>query len=237
MVVALLAFTGAARAQTTDLLLVLAADVSRSVDETEFVLQRKGYSAAVTDPRVLAAIRGGTTGTIAICFIEWSGAGEQNIVADWTVIHDEEDAGGFAAAILAAPRSFIGRTSISGAIDFAMERLAAAEPHSNRRIIDISGDGTNNSGRPVTDARDEAITQGVTINGLAIINDRPNPGYAYHTQPPGGLPEWYRQNVIGGPGAFLRVIDDFHSFADAITNKLVSEIAALERPTSGVMSD
>jgi hypothetical protein len=237
MVVALLAFTGAARAQTTDLLLVLAADVSRSVDETEFVLQRKGYSAAVTDPRVLAAIRGGTTGTIAICFIEWSGAGEQNIVADWTVIHDEEDAGGFAAAILAAPRSFIGRTSISGAIDFAMERLAAAEPHSNRRIIDISGDGTNNSGRPVTDARDEAITQGVTINGLAIINDRPNPGYAFHTQPPGGLPEWYRQNVIGGPGAFLRVIDDFHSFADAITNKLVSEIAALERPTSGVMSD
>jgi hypothetical protein len=180
----------------------------------------------LTDPRVLAAIRGGTTGTIAICFVEWSGAGEQNVVADWVVIHDEEDAGGLAAAIIAAPRSFIGRTSISGAIDFAMERFAAAEPRANRHIIDISGDGTNNSGRPVTDARDEAIGKGVTINGLAIVNDKPNPGYAFHTQPPGGLPEWYRQNVIGGPGAFLRVVEDFHSFADAMTNKLVSEIAA-----------
>jgi Protein of unknown function (DUF1194) len=213
------------RAQVTDLLLILAADVSRSIDEGEFTLQRKGYSTALTDPRVLAAIRGGRTGSIAICFIEWSGAGEQNVVADWTVIHDEEDAGGLAATILAAPRSYIGRTSISGAIDFAMERFAAAEPQASRHVIDISGDGTNNSGRPVTDARDEAVGQGVTINGLAIINDRPNPGYAFHTQPPGGLPEWYRQNVIGGPGAFLRVVEDFHSFADAITNKLVSEIA------------
>jgi len=227
MVLALLALPGPARAQSTDLLLVLAADVSRSIDESEFALQRKGYSAAVTDPRVLAAIRGGTTGTIAICFVEWSGAGEQNVVADWTVIHDEEDAGGLAAAILAAPRSFIGRTSISGAIDFAMERLAAAQPRAGRHIIDISGDGTNNSGRPVTEARDQALAEGVTINGLAIINDKPNPGYAFHTQPPGGLAEWYRQNVIGGPGAFLRVVDDFHSFADAMTNKLVSEIAVL----------
>jgi hypothetical protein len=216
---------GGARAQTTDLLLVLAADVSRSIDESEFALQRKGYSSALTDPRVLAAIRGGSTGTIAICFVEWSGAGEQNVVADWTVIRDEEDDGGLAAAILAAPRSFIGRTSISGAIDFAMERFAAAQPRANRHIIDISGDGTNNSGRPVTDARDQAVGQGVTINGLAIVNDKPNPGYAFHTQPPGGLPEWYRQNVIGGPGAFLRVVEDFHSFADAMANKLVSEIA------------
>ena len=226
MFAALLAISEGARAQATDLLLVLAADVSRSIDESEFALQRKGYSAAVTDPRVLAAIRGGVTGTIAICFVEWSGAGEQNVVADWTVIHDEEDAGGVAAAILAAPRSFIGRTSISGAIDFAMERFAAAQPRAGRRIIDISGDGTNNSGRPVTDARDEVLAQGVTINGLAIINDNPNPGYAFHTQPPGGLPEWYRQNVIGGPGAFLRVVEDFHSFADAMTNTLDSEIAA-----------
>ncbi len=216
-----------AGAQNTDLLLVLAADVSRSIDEGEFELQRKGYAAALTDPRVLAAIRGGTNGTVAVCFVEWSGAGEQLVVADWTVIHDEEDAGVVAAAILAAPRSFMGRTSISGAIDFAMERFAAANPHSNRRIIDVSGDGTNNSGRPVTEARDQAVAEGVTINGLAIVNDRPNPGYAFHTQPPGGLPEWYRQNVIGGPGAFLRVIDDFRSFADAMTNKLVSEIVAL----------
>jgi hypothetical protein len=227
---ALLALSGQTHAQATDLLLILAADVSRSIDEAEFALQRKGYSAAVTDPRVLAAIRGGATGSIAICFVEWSGAGEQNVVADWAVIHDEEDAGGFAAAILAAPRSFIGRTSISGAIDFAMERFAAARPRASRRIIDISGDGTNNSGRPITDARDQAVARGVTINGLAIINDKPNPGYAFHTQPPGGLPEWYRQNVIGGPGAFLRVVEDFRSFADAMTDKLVSEIAGASPP-------
>jgi hypothetical protein len=222
---AVLVCPAGARAQNTDLLLVLAADVSRSIDEGEFELQRKGYAAALTDPRVLAAIRGGSSATIAVCFIEWSGAGEQMVVADWALLHDDEDAGAVAAAILAAPRSFMGRTSISGAIDFAMERLAAAKPHSNRRIIDISGDGTNNSGRAVTEARDQALAEGVTINGLAIINDRPNPGYAFHTQPPGGLPEWYRQNVIGGPGAFLRVVDDFRSFADAMTNKLVSEIA------------
>ena len=223
----LLLFSGGACAQNTDLLLVLAADVSRSIDEGEFELQRKGYASALTDPRVLAAIRGGNNGTVAVCFVEWSGAGEQLVVVDWTVIHDEEDAGVVAAAILGAPRSFMGRTSISGAIDFAMERFAAAKQRSNRRIIDVSGDGTNNSGRPVTEARDQAVAEGVTINGLAIINDRPNPGYAFHTQPPGGLPEWYRQNVIGGPGAFLRVIDDFRSFSDAMTNKLVSEIVAL----------
>jgi Protein of unknown function (DUF1194) len=229
-------FTVSARAQNTDLLLVLAADVSRSIDEGEFDLQRKGYSAALTDPRVLAAIRGGTNGTIAVCFVEWSGTGEQLVIADWTVIHDEEDAGVVAATILAAPRSFMGRTSISSAIDFAMERFAAATPHSNRHIIDVSGDGTNNSGRPVTEARDQAVAEGVTINGLAIINDRPNPGYASHTQPPGGLAEWYRQNVIGGPGAFIRVIDDFRSFSDAMTNKLVREIVALaqERRTASV---
>jgi hypothetical protein len=223
----LLGFVAPARAQTTDLLLVLAADVSRSVDEAEFTLQRKGYADAVTDPRVIAAIRGGATASIAICFIEWSGAGEQSVVVDWTLIRDEEDAGGFAAQILAAPRSYVGRTSISGGIDFAMERLAAASIKSERRIIDVSGDGTNNSGRPVTDARDQAVAQGVTINGLAIINDRPNSTYAFHTQPPGGLPEWYRQNVIGGPGAFLRVVENFESFADAMTSKLVSEIAFL----------
>ena len=226
VLLALLLVSGAARAQNTDLLLVLAADVSRSIDQGEFELQRKGYAAALSDPRVLAAIRGGTNGSIAVCFVEWSGAGEQLVVADWTVIRDGEDAGGLSAAILAAPRSFIGRTSISGAIDFAMVRLAAAKPHSTRRVIDISGDGTNNSGRPVAEARDQALAAGVTINGLAIINDRPNPGYAFHTQPPGGLPEWYRQNVIGGSGAFLRVVEDFHSFADAMTNKLINEIAA-----------
>jgi hypothetical protein len=226
-VLALLSIGRGAYAAGLDLLLVLAADVSRSIDEGEFALQRKGYAASLTDPHVLAAIERGANGAIALCFVEWSGAGEQNIVVDWTVIRDGEAAAGVAATILAAPRSFVGRTSISGAIDFAMERFAAAPAPGDRRIIDISGDGTNNSGREVTAARDQALAQSVTINGLAIINDRPNPGYAFHTQPPGGLPQWYRQNVIGGPGAFLIVVEDFTSFADAMTNKLVSEIAGL----------
>src|SRR4029077_16092811 len=128
---------------------------------------------------------------------------------DWSEIRDEEDAGTIATAILAAPRSFMGRTSISAAIDFAMAHFAKSKWQAGRRIIDISGDGTNNSGRPVTEARDQALAQSVTINGLANGNDKPNPGYAFHTQPPGGLPDWYRQNVIGGPGSFLRVIEDF----------------------------
>ena len=223
----LVALPDEVRAEGVDLLLVLAADVSRSIDQSEFDLQRKGYAAALTDPRVLRAIAGGVNRAIAVSFVEWSGAGEQNVVVDWTVIRDEEEAGGTAATILAAPRSFIGRTSISGGIDFSLERLAAATVSADKRIIDISGDGTNNSGRSVTDARDQALAQGVTINGLAIINDQPNPGYAFHTQPPGGLPEYYRQNVIGGPGSFLLVVENFKSFADAMSNKLVTEIAGV----------
>ncbi len=219
-----------ARAESVDMLLVLAADVSRSIDEGEFNLQRKGYAAAITDPQVLRAIVGGSHHAIAVTFVEWSGAADQNVIVDWTVVRDEEAAGGVAATMLAAPRSFLGRTSISAAIDFAMERLAAAPATSDKRIIDISGDGTSNSGRAVTDARDQAVAAGVTINGLAIINTRANPGYAFHTQPPAGLPKYYEENVIGGPGAFLLKVENFDTFAEAITRKLVTEIAGGSAP-------
>jgi hypothetical protein len=222
-----LALAPGARAEKVDLLLVLAADVSRSIDDGEFNLQRKGYAAAMTDPRVLRAIAGGPNHAIAVTFVEWSGAPEQNVVIDWTVVRDEEGAGAVAATMLSAPRSFVGRTSISAAIDYAMERIAAAPAEADKRIIDISGDGTNNSGRAVTEARDQAVAAGVTINGLAIINTQANPGYAFHTQPPGGLPHYYEENVIGGPGAFLLQVENFDSFAEAITRKLVSEIAGL----------
>ena len=225
--IALLAFfsiTGEARSAGVDLEVTLAADVSRSIDDAEFDLQRKGYAAALTDPRVLAAIHGRSGAAIGVCFIEWSGDEDQQVVVDWTEIRDEEDAGSMAAAILAAPRSFMGRTSISAAIDFAMAHFTKSKWQAGRRIIDISGDGTNNSGRPVTEARDQAIAQGVTINGLAIINDKPNLGYSAHTQPPGGLPLYYRQNVIGGPNSFLLVVQDFNSFADAMAQKLAKEI-------------
>jgi hypothetical protein len=214
-----------ARAENVDMLLVLAADVSRSIDDVEFNLQRKGYAAAMTDPQVLRAIVGGRNHAIAVTFIEWSGAVDQNVVVDWTVVRDEEAAGGVAATMLAAPRSFLGRTSISAAIDFAMERFAAAPAEADKRIIDISGDGTNNSGRAVDEARDQAVAASVTINALAIINTQANPGYAFHTQPPGGLPKYFEENVIGGPGAFLLKVDNFDTFAAAITRKLVTEIA------------
>ena len=127
-------------------------------------------------------------------------------VVDWTVIRDEEGAGGVASAILSAPRSFLGRTSISAAIDYSVDTLPLGPGESEKRVIDISGDGTSNSGRIVTEARDQAVAKGITINGLAIINTAANPGFAYHTHPPGGLPNYYKENVIGGHGAFLLVV-------------------------------
>jgi hypothetical protein len=215
---------GGARAAGVDLVVVLAADVSRSVDDEEFQLQRKGYAAALTDARVLKAIQATKTRAIGVCFIEWSGEDDQKIVLPWTEIRDEEDGGGAAAVILKAPRSFTGRTSISAAIDYAMKYFAKAAWPATRRIIDISGDGTNNAGRPITEARDQATAAGVTINGLAIINEQPNFGYSAHTHPPGGLPNYYRQNVVGGSSAFLIVVKNFESFADAMANKLAKEI-------------
>ncbi len=219
-----------ARAETVDVLLVLAADVSRSIDDGEFELQRKGYAEAMTDPRVLRAIAGGRHHAIAVTFVEWAGPAEQNVVVDWTVLRDGEGAAGVAATMRSAPRSFIGRTAIGSAIDFAMQRLAAAPAQADKRVIDVSGDGTSNSGRAVTEARDAAVAAGVTINGLAIINTQAGPGYASHTSPPGGLPKYYEDNVIGGPAAFLLKIENFGSFTEAITRKLVAEIASLPPP-------
>src|SRR5437588_12321861 len=141
-----LAGIAVAHAETVDLLLVLAADVSRSIDDGEFNLQRKGYAAAITDPRVLRAISGGRNHAIAVTFIEWSGAADQNVVVDWTVVRDEEAAGGIAATILAAPRSFLGRPSISAAIDYALVRPAAAPPPAENRIHHVPGHGTNTAG-------------------------------------------------------------------------------------------
>jgi len=225
LLLGLLVASGAARAEAVDVALVLAADVSRSIDDGEFKLQRQGYATAITNQRVLTAIAGGRHRAIALCFVEWSGPDEQAVVAKWTVIRDGESAAVFAATLTSAPRSFTGRTSISAGIDFALALFAQSGVEADRRIIDISGDGTNNAGRPVTDARDEAVAKGVTINGLAIINDRPEGYFFAHTQPPEGLPAYYQNNVIGGTGAFMLQVKDFTTFSDAITSKLLSEIA------------
>jgi Protein of unknown function (DUF1194) len=215
-------------AEEVDLLLVLSSDVSRSVDAPKFKLQRDGYAAAIVNPRVIQAIRSGALGKIAISFVEWSGVGAQKIVIDWTIIRDEATAKDFSAQVIEAPRAFADRTSISGGIDFAMAQLARAPYQSSRRTIDVSGDGTNNSGRDVVDARDEALAKGVTINGLVILSERPMSWNADHTNPPGGLDSYYRNNVIGGPGAFVMVAENFSSFGQAILNKLIAEIATVQ---------
>ena len=215
----------AAAAEQVDLLLVLAADVSRSVDGAKFQLQREGYAAAISDPRVLDAIRSGRNGRVGLTFVEWSGVGSQRVLIDWTTIGDAESAKGFGDRLLEAPRSFADRTSISGAIEFAMGQFARAPYESTRRTIDISGDGTNNAGRDVTLARDEALAQGVTINGLVILSETPLVWNPDHTNPPGGLDNYYRNNVIGGPGAFVLVAENFNSFGQAIVKKMIAEVA------------
>ncbi len=218
----------AAYAQQVDLLLVLAADVSRSVDHQKFMLQREGYAAAVSNPQVIDAIRSGTHGKIALNFLEWSGVGAQKVVIDWTVIDGPASARRFGDQLVEAPRSFADRTSISGGIEFAMTQFKRAPFKAARRTIDISGDGTNNAGRDVRIARDEAVADGVTINGLVILSQTQVPWNPEHTNPPGGLEKYFRDNVVGGPGAFVVVADGFESFGKAIIKKMIAEIALLD---------
>jgi Protein of unknown function (DUF1194) len=212
-------------AEPVDLLLVLASDVSRSVDAVKFQLQREGYAAAIANPRVLNAIKSGLNSRIAICFVEWSGVGSQKIVIDWTLIDGPKAAQQFGDRLLETPRSFADRTSISAGIEFAVAQIPHAPFESKRRTIDVSGDGTNNSGRDVTAARDEALALGITINGLVILSSNPLPGNPEHTNPPGGLANYYRNNVMGGPGAFVLEAKDFNSFGQAIIAKLIAEVA------------
>jgi hypothetical protein len=221
----------AAAEEQVDLLLVLAADVSRSVDDQEFELQREGYAAAILNPRVLKAIASaGEHGRIAICFFEWSGPISQIVVVDWTMIANAEHAREFAHRLRQAPRGFRDSTSISGAIDFGMGLISRSPFQSDRHVIDISGDGTNTNGRSVLDAREEALAKGATINGLVILSTEPLPSFPYHTHPPGGLAAYYENNVIGGPGAFVLTADGFETFGQSIISKLIKEIAVVAAP-------
>jgi hypothetical protein len=211
--------------EPVDLLLVLAADVSRSVEADKFKLQREGYAAAFGDARVVNAIASGLRGRIAVCFVEWSGAGSQRLVIDWTLIKELDSAKQFGDQLLEIPRSFANSTSISGGIDFALAQFAHAPFDAERRTIDVSGDGNNNNGRDVRSARDEAVAAGVTVNGLVILTDERFSLSSEHTNPPGGLEKYYRDNVIGGPGAFVLVAKDFNSFGNLLIKKLIAEIA------------
>ena len=149
---------------------------------------------------------------------------------DWTPIDGPKAAQAFGDRLLESPRSFADRTSISGGIDFAVAQFARAPFSSERRTIDVSGDGTNNAGRDVGAARDEALALGITINGLVILSETPLPWNPEHTNPPGGLANYYRENVVGGPGAFVLEAKDFNSFGQAIIKKLIAEIADATPP-------
>ena len=221
-----LVFAGPAVGQDVDLALVLVTDVSRSIDDAEYALEKQGYAAAFSNPRVVKAIQVGMLGAIAVSYIEFAGDGQTRVVVEWTTIHDQATARAFGDKIAAAPRSFRGRTAIGAGIDLAVQTLAESGLNATRRIVDVCGDGTNNAGRDVSAARDEALQAGITINGLAIVNDHPVAWNFAHVQPPGGLPLYYEQNVTGGPGSFVLVVHDFQSFGEAMTRKLVTEIAS-----------
>ncbi len=216
-----------------DAAIVLAADVSRSIDDEEFALQRRGYADAIQSQQLIDAISTGPHGAIALAYVEWAGDGEDKVVVDWAVIRNAADAQAFAAVLIRAPRSYLGRTAIGTAIDFSFAMFAESAFSTDRRVIDVSGDGTSNQGRIVVEARDAAVGAGAVINGLAIFNKKAAAmgGYlALHTNPPGGIAQYYRDNVIGGSGAFVVPIDDFKTFGEAMMRKLVNEIADARSP-------
>lgn len=206
-----------APAASVDLALVLAVDASGSVDQYRFDLQQRGYAAAFRSPRVVKAIRSGAAQAIVVTMVQWTGPYLQNQVIGWTVIRDEASAEAFAATIDKAQRQLYGGgTSVSGAIDYSRLLLLQAPYQATRRVIDVSGDGANNRGRPAAQARDEAVRDGIGINGLPIMSLEPD------------LDRYYYDNVIGGPGAFMIPAKDYESFADAVLKKLIMEIASLE---------
>ena len=209
-----------------DLELVLAVDVSRSMDVGEQQLQRDGYVAAFRHPEVIQAIQSGAVGKIAVTYFEWAGPGFQVPIAPWTVIANAADANAFADQLSAGTISRETGTSISSSLYYAVGRFDNNGFSSYRQTIDVSGDGPNNAGRPIEPTRDWVVGRGITINGLPIVNERPSPWLPAEPN----LDEYYTRNVIGGPGSFMIVAEDFHSFQTAILNKLIREIAALPAP-------
>ena len=203
-----------ARAAPVDVELVLAVDASGSVDEEEYILQRAGYAKAFSHPRVIAAIRSGVHRAIAVTYVEWTGPGLYEVIAGWTLIDDAKSAKGFAERLFTSPRElFSGGTAVGDAIIYSATLFDDNGFEGARRVIDISGDGPTNKGRPASSARDEVVRQGITINGLPIIDE-------YY-----GLHVFFLDHVIGGPGAFAIPAKDFASFQSAILSKLIREIA------------
>ena len=205
-----------------DMSLVMAIDISGSIDPDEARLQRQGYVEAFTDPVIIKAILGGNHGRIAVAYFEWSDAWVQKLLIDWTLLDSEAAIKDFAARLAAAPISIARRTSISGAIRYAIPLFGRSPYETERKVLDISGDGSNNDGGLVTDLRHDALKERIVINGLPIMNDRPNPfGFPSETD----LDKYYLHCVTGGPRSFVEVAVSFEDFPRAVRKKLLQEVA------------
>ena len=222
----LLAAPSQAQDAAVDLALILAVDVSMSIDEGEAGVQRIGYIHALRDERVAEAIRSGPIGRIAITYMEWSSIYHQRVVVPWRVVSDLQSARAFAAELDEAALKSGSTTSISGGIDFAVKLFEDSGYEATRRVIDISGDGYSDYGRPPVEARDDAMAKEITINGLAIMNKRAD----WKQASPEDLDQYYRDNVIGGPGSFYIAVHSLNDFSQSVLQKLILEIASLKAP-------
>jgi hypothetical protein len=211
-----------------DVELILAVDVSYSMDMDELAIQREGYAQAIISKEFLQALKSGPNGKVAVTYFEWAASSDQKIIIPWRLIDGPETADAVANEIMKTPIRRASRTSISGAIYFAMPLFNEDPYHGLRRVIDISGDGPNNNGAPVTGARDEALSKGIVINGLPIMVKEPS----YSTMDIDNLDWYYEDCVIGGPGSFVLAIKDREKFKEAIRTKLLMEVAGRvpERP-------
>lgn len=214
-----------------DVELFLAVDVSRSMQPFELEIQRRGYAAALTSAEVQAAIEGGMLGRIAITYVEWAGTYNQRTIVPWTLLDSPEQAAEIAARITANFNTALSRTSISGALDHAAASIEGNGFDGLRRVIDVSGDGPNNMGDPVTRARDRVLARGMTINGLPLMTQDDSFTSRFNIE---DLDAYYTACVIGGTGAFVLPVTDWAEFEQAVRRKLVLEIAALTAPAERV---
>lgn len=221
--IALAGPAAAADSGEVDLELVLAVDISGSMDRDEQILQRNGYMEAITHPDVVEAIRSGLTGTIALTYLEWAGPSAQRVVVPWQMIDGQEAADAFAAALSTAPLGTMRGTSISGSLMRAASLFDGNGFEGYRKVIDVSGDGPNNMGLPVLPVRDEVLALGIVINGLPIMLKQGNSGFGSIAN----LDAYYENCVIGGPGAFIVSVNHPSGLVEGIRRKLIMEIADL----------
>jgi len=208
------------RAATVDVALVLAVDVSESVDDGRYELQHEGIARAFENPQLAAAIRGGTHGVIDVLVLEWSDRDQQAVTVDWTPVKDKASAEAFAARVRASKRTSAGRTAIGDALAAAKLAFDRLPDKADRRVIDLSGDGIANIGPAPQDVRDLLVAEGIVINGLAILETEP------------WLDQYYDANVVGGAGGFLMQVDSFENFGSAMLNKLLTEIVMTTSPAA-----